>query len=95
MEREFTTPPLILRVAQVKARTGLSRSSIYNFIKAGRFPQSVLLGARAVGWLDHEVDAWLESRCAGADQSSASWTDRARSAPRTPSTPGSEGGVPC
>ena len=72
MQPTFTTPPLILRVAQVKARTGLSRSSIYNFIKDGCFPKSVLVGARAVGWLDTEVDAWLQARVAARQHGSAS-----------------------
>ena len=52
----------ILRRRQVEARTGLSRSSIYDFIKAGNFPSPVALGARAVGWVESDIDAWLQSR---------------------------------
>jgi prophage regulatory protein len=62
MQSTGTRSPLILRLGHVKTKTGLSRSSIYSFIKAGAFPASVRLGARAVGWFEHEVDAWLESR---------------------------------
>ena len=50
---------VILRLPQVKVRVGLSRSSIYAAIAQGQFPQSVHLGARAVGWLESEVDQWL------------------------------------
>jgi prophage regulatory protein len=54
----------ILRLKQVKARTGRSRSSIYADIKAGVFPPAVRIGPRAVGWLDNEISAWLSARVA-------------------------------
>lgn len=62
MQVAATRSPLILRLESVKTKTGLSGSTIYSFIKAGAFPPSIRLGARAVGWFEHEVDAWLESR---------------------------------
>jgi len=49
----------ILRLPSVKARTGLSRSTIYLRIAEGSFPRPISLGARAVGWLESEVEAWL------------------------------------
>jgi len=52
----------ILRRKQVEARTGLSRSTLYAKVKAGEFPAPVSLGARAVGWIEGEVDAWLSQR---------------------------------
>ncbi len=52
----------ILRLPQVKIRVGLSRSSIYLAVSQGKFPRPVNLGARAVGWLESEVDAWLSQR---------------------------------
>lgn len=55
-------PLAILRLAQVKARIGRSRSSIYADIKAGRFLAPINIGPRAVGWLEHEVDAWIAAR---------------------------------
>ena len=51
----------LLRMRQVKARTGLSRSTIYLKIKCGEFPAQVSLGPRAVGWLEAEVDRWIAS----------------------------------
>jgi prophage regulatory protein len=59
----------ILRRKQVEARTGLSRSTIYDAIKAGRFPAPVRIGARAVGWLSGEVDAWLSAAIARSRKS--------------------------
>jgi prophage regulatory protein len=52
----------ILRRKQVQARTGLSRSTIYAFIKAGVFPKPVPLGPRAVGWIESEVSNWIATR---------------------------------
>lgn len=53
----------ILRRKQVQARTGLSRSTIYARIAAGTFPRPIDLGdGRSVGWIEAEIDAWLQSR---------------------------------
>ena len=52
----------ILRLPQVQARTGLSRSTIYAKIAAQKFPEPINLGARAVGWLSDEIEAWLVAR---------------------------------
>ena len=52
----------ILRRKQVEKRTGLSRSTIYLRIQEGTFPRPINLGARAVGWLENEVEAWLAAR---------------------------------
>lgn len=54
----------ILRRKQVESRTGLSRSTIYDRIRAGTFPAPVSLGAKAVGWIEAEVDAWLADQVA-------------------------------
>jgi len=52
----------ILRLPAVKARTGLSRSTIYLRISEGYFPKPVSLGGRAVGWIESEVNSWLENQ---------------------------------
>lgn len=49
----------ILRLPEVKLRVGLSRSTIYQAIQRKEFPPPIRLGARAVGWVDAEVEAWL------------------------------------
>ena len=49
----------ILRRKEVEARTGLSRSTIYNRIKQGSFPAPVPLGVKSVGWIESEVDSFL------------------------------------
>lgn len=52
----------ILRLPTVKARTGLSRSTIYLRISEGRFPKPVSLGDRAVGWVEAEITDWLNQQ---------------------------------
>lgn len=52
----------ILRRKQVQARTGLSRSTIYLYVKADLFPKPVALGPRAVGWIESEVSDWIAER---------------------------------
>lgn len=57
----------ILRLPAVKDQTGLSRSSIYLRMSKGEFPQSISLGDRAVGWLEEDVNQWLE-QCISASK---------------------------
>jgi prophage regulatory protein len=49
----------ILRLPAVKARTGLSRSSIYLRMSQGQFPQSIPLGPRIIGWLETDIETWI------------------------------------
>ena len=62
-------PTVILRRKEVQARTGLSRSSIYLRASQGIFPQSIPLGPRAVGWVESEIEAWLQAQIAQARSS--------------------------
>ena len=52
-------PRKILRLPIVLDRTGLSRSTVYQRVTEGKFPQPVSLGARAVGWIETEVEEWI------------------------------------
>lgn len=51
----------ILRLSAVKVRTGLSRSCIYQRVAEGSFPKQVSLGPRAIGWVEAEIEAWVDS----------------------------------
>lgn len=51
-----------LRLKQVKAITGMSRSWIYEAIRRGEFPPPISLGARAVAWVESDIVAWQSSR---------------------------------
>ena len=61
----------LIRLPEVMNRTGYGRTSIYRKMEDGSFPRSVKLGgpledpnafdSRAVAWIEHEVDQWIES----------------------------------
>ncbi len=61
--------PSFLRRKQVETRTGLSRSTIYQYVKDGIFPKPVPLGPRAVGWLESDVGDWIAARVKNARDS--------------------------
>jgi prophage regulatory protein len=59
----------ILRLPAVQAKTGLKHSKIYEEMAKtrageGDFPLSVPLGPKAVGWIESEVDEWIDRRIA-------------------------------
>lgn len=55
----------ILRLPTVLAESGYSRSTLYLRMNQGLWPRQISLGARAVGWPDHEVQAMNAARIAG------------------------------
>src|SRR5215470_2850677 len=56
----------ILRLPAVKARTGWGTSHLYGLIRKGEFPAPIKIGKRASGWIEAEVEAYLERRIAEA-----------------------------
>ncbi len=59
----------VLRLPEVLVRTGLSKSSIYLRISQGSFPKPISLGGRSVGWVEEQVEHWLEGQIASAETS--------------------------
>lgn len=55
----------ILRLPDVELHTGFKRAHIYSLISQGRFPRSVQLGPRAVGWDSLAIEKWVEDRVSG------------------------------
>jgi prophage regulatory protein len=55
----------ILRLPAVLKRVGLSRSSVYKMLKEQQFPASTRVGKSAVGWLDSQIQAFIEARANG------------------------------
>ena len=51
----------VLRLRDVKSRTGKSTSGIYADMASGKFPRPIPLGERTVGWLESEIDSWIEA----------------------------------
>ncbi|WP_299686741.1 AlpA family transcriptional regulator [uncultured Vibrio sp.] len=58
----------LIKLKEVIAVTGLSRSSIYKYMDERQFPQSVSLGERSVAWVEDEVQDWILERVAERDQ---------------------------
>ena len=54
----------MLRRREVEALTGLSRSTIYEWIRASRFPRPIVLGARMVRWQQQDIEQWIKDRIA-------------------------------
>jgi prophage regulatory protein len=52
----------LIRLAEVKNRVGYKRATIYKKMALGEFPRTYSLGARAVAWLESDIDAWIEGR---------------------------------
>lgn len=52
----------LLRLAEVQQRVPYSRSTIYQLIAQDKFPKAISLGARAVAWLESDIDEWITSR---------------------------------
>lgn len=52
----------ILRLPEVKDRTGLSRSLIYKLIAQDKFPKQIKLTDRASGWSEQSINDWIAQR---------------------------------
>jgi len=82
-ESVLKVPTRILRLSEVRARTGLARSTIYLRMAQDCFPKPISLGPRAVGWIEAEVDAWLH-RQIEASRREPEPVRRTRGMPRFP-----------
>lgn len=63
-------PDRIIRFNTVRARTGLSRSTIYRKIAEGTFPAQLKISANGAGWRESDINRWI------ADP--AGWRQRSR-----------------
>jgi prophage regulatory protein len=80
MAAQIQSALTILRRKQVEARTGLSRSSIYARLRQNpkrpgdydsTFPKPISVGAKAVGWIEAEIDEWVRERIAASRTTSS------------------------
>ena len=60
--RTSKTYDRLIRLQEVKLRTGLGRSSIYRKMADGSFPQPVNIGERAVAWRESDIEQWIATR---------------------------------
>ena len=59
----------ILRLPDVLQRCGLSRSSLYSQVAEGEFPKPVKISTRSVGWVESDLDDWIQDRISLASKS--------------------------
>lgn len=54
----------ILRRPAVNQKTGLSNTRTDELEAKGLFPKRIQISARAIGWIEHEVNEWISQRMA-------------------------------
>ena len=52
----------IIRKPELLSRIGLSDATIWRMEKGGKFPQRVRIGGGSVGWLESEINHWLDGK---------------------------------
>jgi prophage regulatory protein len=52
---------LLWNIKTVILKTGLSRPSIYRYMKRGQFPARRRVGPNRVAWIPSEIVAWIET----------------------------------
>lgn len=52
----------IIRIADVLDKTGFSRTTVYRMMDKFDFPRPIALGGQAVGWVESEIDRWIEEQ---------------------------------
>jgi len=60
----------LLRIKQVQAMTGISKSYLYMLCSQNLFPKSIQLvaGGSSVAWVESEVLEWIDSRIKARDE---------------------------
>lgn len=67
---------VIIRKPAVLKRLSISKSTLQNWINEGKFPKPIPLGARAVGFIEADVDQVLETLISGASEDSVKYLVR-------------------
>lgn len=70
ISKEIMTKKL-MKLPTVLTRVAISRSKLYAKVKEGTFPAPISLGARAVAWVEEEVDEWVNSLIQASRKSGA------------------------
>lgn len=52
----------VSRLPAVEAKTGIKKTKIYKLMREGKFPPCIKLGGRAVGWLETDLDTWIQNQ---------------------------------
>jgi prophage regulatory protein len=52
----------LIRTKEVLEILGVSRSTLWRMVRAGRFPKPIAISTWASGYLDEDVRAWPQAR---------------------------------
>ncbi|WP_414057261.1 helix-turn-helix transcriptional regulator [Pantoea dispersa] len=52
----------LIRMPEVLSKTGFKKSLIYLLISNDSFPKPIKMGARAIAFVEAEIDQWVEDR---------------------------------
>ena len=66
-DRSSAASMTILRFPAVRARTGLSRVTVWRLEQRGEFPKHLKLSSHIVGWLETDITEWIRSRIEQVD----------------------------
>lgn len=55
-------PTQFYRLPHLKQRLGVSGSSIWAWVKAGKFPKPIKLSENCTAWNAEDIEAWAQSR---------------------------------
>jgi prophage regulatory protein len=60
----------VLSYVELKPKKGIpyTRMHLRRLSREGRFPRPIRISEQRIGWLEHEIDAWLADRVAERDQ---------------------------
>ena len=59
----------LIRLRDLLAQLGISRSAVYRMMDDGKFPRPLKLSAQTIAFKQSEIDAWVESRARAGVQS--------------------------
>lgn len=58
----------VVRLPAIINMTGMSKPTIYAWIKEGKFPRPIKIGTRSVAWIAEEVNEWIRERINARDE---------------------------
>jgi predicted DNA-binding transcriptional regulator AlpA len=65
-QQTATHPAQFYRLPHLKTKLNVSGSSIWAWVKAGKFPKPIKLSENCTAWNAAEVEAWAQSRIASS-----------------------------
>jgi len=59
---------VILRFPEVRKKVSLGKTALYALMREGKFPKPIQLSKRAKGWIEADIDRWIEERIADSQE---------------------------